>query len=208
MSNTKDTVNKLSPKESKMASLMKRQSLETLTASLSLVQLKNTRALSTWLRQVFPANHSQLQESKREKTTRATSGLRPSNVYAIYDQDTHSWRTSQVCLIQGTSQKFSGRWPKQGLMQGGLCWEQTMWAHHTEGKDSGLWPTPTQDMVSNRTNGSQYAYNAEKPSRPWPPEPELGRVTSDGVAHRVDRLKAIGNGQVPLVVAQAWEILK
>jgi DNA (cytosine-5)-methyltransferase 1 len=57
-------------------------------------------------------------------------------------------------------------------------------------------------------NGSQYAYNAEKPSRPWPPEPELGRVTSDGVAHRVDRLKAIGNGQVPLVVAQAWEILK
>jgi hypothetical protein len=28
------------------------------------------------------------------------------------------------------------------------------------------------------------------------------------VASRVDRLKAIGNGQVPLVVAQAWEILK
>jgi hypothetical protein len=27
------------------------------------------------------------------------------------------------------------------------------------------------------------------------------------VASRVDRLKAIGNGQVPLVVAQAWRIL-
>jgi DNA (cytosine-5)-methyltransferase 1 len=27
------------------------------------------------------------------------------------------------------------------------------------------------------------------------------------MAHRVDRLKAIGNGQVPLVAATAWKIL-
>jgi hypothetical protein len=30
---------------------------------------------------------------------------------------------------------------------------------------------------------------------------------SNGVADRVDRLKAIGNGQVPAVVRLAWEIL-
>jgi DNA (cytosine-5)-methyltransferase 1 len=30
---------------------------------------------------------------------------------------------------------------------------------------------------------------------------------SDGVAYRVDRLKAIGNGQVPLCAATAWRIL-
>lgn len=30
----------------------------------------------------------------------------------------------------------------------------------------------------------------------------------DGLAHRVDRLKAIGNGQVPAVVRAAWENLK
>jgi hypothetical protein len=29
----------------------------------------------------------------------------------------------------------------------------------------------------------------------------------DGVANRVDRLKAIGNGQVPLCAAIAWKIL-
>jgi len=29
-----------------------------------------------------------------------------------------------------------------------------------------------------------------------------------GVAHRVDRLKAIGNGQVPLCAATAWGLLK
>ena len=30
---------------------------------------------------------------------------------------------------------------------------------------------------------------------------------SDGVAYRVDRLKAIGNGQVPLCAATAWKVL-
>jgi hypothetical protein len=29
----------------------------------------------------------------------------------------------------------------------------------------------------------------------------------DGVASRVDRLKAVGNGQVPQVAAIAWELL-
>jgi len=40
----------------------------------------------------------------------------------------------------------------------------------------------------------------------WETEPALGRV-ADGVAHRVDRLKAIGNGQVPAVAAAAFRIL-
>lgn len=40
----------------------------------------------------------------------------------------------------------------------------------------------------------------------WPAEPELGRV-ADGVAHRMDRLTAIGNGQVPQCAAEAWRIL-
>ena len=40
----------------------------------------------------------------------------------------------------------------------------------------------------------------------WEAEPNMGRV-ADGVAARVDRLKAIGNGQVPLCAATAWRIL-
>lgn len=40
----------------------------------------------------------------------------------------------------------------------------------------------------------------------WSVEPRLGRVV-DGVAHRVDRLKALGNGQVPIVAATAFRIL-
>jgi DNA (cytosine-5)-methyltransferase 1 len=40
----------------------------------------------------------------------------------------------------------------------------------------------------------------------WSVEPAVGRVVN-GVAARVDRLKAIGNGQVPQCAATAWRIL-
>ena len=40
----------------------------------------------------------------------------------------------------------------------------------------------------------------------WNAEPDVDRV-ANGVAARVDRLKAIGNGQVPLVAATAWRLL-
>ena len=40
----------------------------------------------------------------------------------------------------------------------------------------------------------------------WPPEPDVGRMV-DGVAFGMDRLKALGNGQVPACAAAAWRIL-
>ena len=63
-------------------------------------------------------------------------------------------------------------------------------------------------------HGKKDVPNAEVPSW-WRVDPadergafesQLGRV-AHGVAHRVDRLKAIGNGQVPLVAATAFKIL-
>ncbi len=49
-------------------------------------------------------------------------------------------------------------------------------------------------------------------ARPWQqdpaasPEPGLGRL-ANGVAHRMDRLRCHGNGQVPAVAAAAWTLL-
>ncbi|WP_422822666.1 DNA cytosine methyltransferase [Vreelandella neptunia] len=40
----------------------------------------------------------------------------------------------------------------------------------------------------------------------WPTEPDVGRV-ANGVANRVDRIKALGNGQVPRVAAAAFALL-
>ena len=45
-----------------------------------------------------------------------------------------------------------------------------------------------------------------EPASLWPPEPDVGRV-ANGLAARVDRLTAIGNGQVPRVAATAWRLL-
>jgi DNA (cytosine-5)-methyltransferase 1 len=68
------------------------------------------------------------------------------------------------------------------------------------------------------TNGARLALRKGQPSDDgtelaavlgadwWAVEPELGRV-ADGVAARVDRLKAIGNGQVPQCAAEAWRLL-
>lgn len=42
--------------------------------------------------------------------------------------------------------------------------------------------------------------------RRWPAEPGMGRV-DDGCSFKVDRLKALGNGQVPRVAAAAFNIL-
>lgn len=40
----------------------------------------------------------------------------------------------------------------------------------------------------------------------WPNEPDIPRVAK-GITNRVDRLKALGNGQVSAVVAAAWNLL-
>jgi DNA (cytosine-5)-methyltransferase 1 len=56
----------------------------------------------------------------------------------------------------------------------------------------------TKRGIAERTNTSKQGW--------WEIEPNVGRV-ADGVAARVDRLKAIGNGQVPEVARRAWELI-
>ena len=59
-----------------------------------------------------------------------------------------------------------------------------------------------------QAHGQEAIGPASRIGRPswWQSEPDVGRV-ADGVAARVDRLKAIGNGQVPLCAASAWRLL-
>ena len=77
---------------------------------------------------------------------------------------------------------------------GDYCWQKTMaytlckWEHNS-------------GMGRLKQLGQETNYRSW-----WATEPALGRV-ADGVAARVDRLKAIGNGQVPLCAATAWRIL-
>ena len=61
-----------------------------------------------------------------------------------------------------------------------------------------------QGVQQSKREEQEYAYASN--SRWWQAEPDVGRM-ADGVAAGVDRLKAIGNGQVPLCAATAWRIL-
>ena len=89
----------------------------------------------------------------------------------------------------GTKQSDVADSDQKGL-QGSQC---------PRGSDSQGWQKP---------NGSTAECSGLQQPRKgyWASEPELGRV-AHGVAHRVDRLKCIGNGQVPQVAALAWQLL-
>jgi DNA (cytosine-5)-methyltransferase 1 len=66
----------------------------------------------------------------------------------------------------------------------------------------------TQSQSSDKGKSSEWIDSSGIGNRNWwATEPNVGRV-ADGVVARVDRLKAIGNGQVPLCAATAWELLK
>jgi DNA (cytosine-5)-methyltransferase 1 len=65
--------------------------------------------------------------------------------------------------------------------------------------------------LAEQSEGGAEAWAADGPghgcdSTWWATEPAVGRM-AHGVAHRVDRLRAIGNGQVPQVAAMAFRIL-
>lgn len=90
---------------------------------------------------------------------------------------------------------------------------------HSAG-EAGAVPTPSDATVADASSqglpqperealpgtGRREEGRAAAQCRGWPAEPDVGRV-AHGVAARVDRLKALGNGQVPRVAAAAWRIL-
>lgn len=70
-----------------------------------------------------------------------------------------------------------------------------------------------QGQLSGQSDAQVRGRSQQRPTGPcsdgfgrWPTEPNVGRV-ADGVACRVDRLKALGNGQVPRVAAAAFSML-
>lgn len=90
-----------------------------------------------------------------------------------------------------------------------------------EGRDSQFMQECTRKIALGKSRSLENANSAKLPrfwSEPnrqshgsansswWETEPDVGRV-ADGVAFRVDRLKALGNGQVPAVAKLAWETL-
>lgn len=275
------------------------------------------KAMREWLMSCPPDSRvspSHKPDNEKAAATVETCGPKRSPYFAQYDHDTHSWRTSQVCLVTNTLDVFSETWPKAGLMLDGVCYPQPNAERRISEIGSGLWSTPSavdhRDMSRNavcvaRENNQQvrlagevkmwptpnvpnggrsvkhaeqiggtFYHNGKKvqlglesavrlwptpaardwkdgdhkaererktpplavhaggalnpdwvewlmnfpiawtsleplsdsEALPWETEPDIPRVAT-GVKHRVQRLKALGNAQCPIVAATAWRLL-
>lgn len=60
---------------------------------------------------------------------------------AKYDPGSSSWRTSQLCLVEGL-ERFSGTWPRSGMMLSGTAYPLPTLVPDNFGTEFGLWPTP------------------------------------------------------------------
>lgn len=97
---------------------------------------------------------------------------------------------------------FDARWGVLGAAAiGARHKRERIWivAHRMR---QGLSGNRSQSPGSDRQHGRR----VPAPSDWWATEPDVGRVAY-GVAGRVDRIKAIGNGQVPQCAAEAWRLL-
>lgn len=104
-----------------------------------------------------PAKTSQRQGKARASMEREAGYGESSRVLlARYDRDTRSWKTLQ-CSLFGDSDECLETFPRSGMMQNGLLWEQTMWARPTGESVSGYWRTPK--YLTPKASDKGYAEN-------------------------------------------------
>ena len=159
-------------------------------------------------------------------------GVKCSGSFAKWNRDSYSWKTAQCSLFEDLEQSLE-TWPRWGLMRGGECWALPMLEPRICESASGLWPTPCKfdqtktmphEMEIRNGRPTTISSKGKEGSSPlrawaaafttgslevgehWPPEPGMARMVH-GLADGVDRIGAIGNGQVPRVVAIAWRVL-
>ena len=114
------------------------------------------------------------------------------------------------CFVLADCKASSKDLPTWGIMQDGVCLEVGMSARRIGETECGsLLPTPT--CVGNELCPSMQKWKGHQNLVEF-----LGRTGGPilalrewmmGVADRMDRVRATGNGQIPLVAALAWNVL-
>jgi DNA (cytosine-5)-methyltransferase 1 len=136
-----------------------------------------------WIRaELANANSNRLHGSKTEWDRESEWSICKNQS----DNRSEIWSEIDRCSESGSEEKISN--PQAIGLQGSWQHEQSL---HPKKSRQG------------KADGLIYGRSPEF----WAIEPNVGRV-AHGVASRVDRIKAIGNGQVPLCAATAWRILK
>jgi DNA (cytosine-5)-methyltransferase 1 len=141
--------------------------------------------VATKVREVFDEGSN----NKQAGPEQTSKSQRPSEQYAEMAD------TSQLFSNGGNDNARVSLEREAQTKSGNDCWAESVSNSHI--------PQQQRGSVSSRVHQKNTEFGD---SRWWETEPDVGRV-ADGVVAWVDRLKAIGNGQVPLCAATAWQIL-
>ena len=131
-----------------------------------------------------------LQGIGEDRGTKGSSGLR-GREGVNQEQGLHMAHASSIGL------------EKQKLQQGFYIGKSKVHLAHAEDERN---VRGVRQLGSTQKEHHDRGSQADGRRQWWETEPNVGRV-AHGVAARVDRLKAIGNGQVPEVARRAWELL-
>ena len=93
--------------------------------------------------EAFPAKTSaRLAEGLDWPASGQACGQKSPAWFANYDRATSSWKTCQLCLVEGL-ESFLETWPRSGMMRSGIAFRLPTLAGTTYATESGLLPTPT-----------------------------------------------------------------
>lgn len=119
-----------------------------------------------------------------------------SNFGAPHQRD-RLWLVAHANGIRLETQRLTSGFPKEITLL-------RSYSQNVSNTQSIRWQQARENI---RRPTQRFSRSSKKWSRWWDVEPGLGRV-ADGVANRVDRLKATGNGQVSIVAVNAYEFLR
>ena len=163
--------------------------------------------VAKWRGQLPHAQHHRIRwwEQQQESIKTTHRQMANPNVIGLDEPKTKRDRTHKQQICQNELDYGSEVW-SEAIRCGQLGNEEEL-ANPT---GSGLQRQgKLEQSINSKTYGdwetSQFADVCQ--SDFWATEPDVGRVVN-GMASRVDRIKALGNGQVPLCAATAWRILK
>ena len=102
----------------------------------------------------FPARTSALPGTKWESMENGPGyGSSTPELLASFDPVSSSWKTSQICWLEGLA-TFSGRWPRSGMTRNGIAYQLPTWVYHKPATGSGLLPTLVGGDARGGRNGT------------------------------------------------------
>lgn len=172
------------------------------------------QAIGAWLissRAGFPAKISPVQKQMDVdlKASLVASGEKCAKSLASLSRDKCSWKTAQ-CLLFEEEQELLPTLPAWGMTVGGELWALSRkWSlseseHKLDGKRL---PIQGEKHIEGNLRISPAQINFSDVTENWALAHGFGVRVVDDVADTMDRIKAIGNAQIPIRMAYAYEVL-